>query len=307
MTDTSQQLDISNAYKKKHPWQIVGAVVALILAGQVVYLLFTTPNFGWNVVATYLFEKSIMRGLGMTLLLTVIAMMIGIILGVILALCRMSDNPVLKPLAAFYIWFFRGTPTLIQLIFFYNLSALFPVLAIGVPFGGPTFAEAPTNRIVTGFLAAILCLGLNEAALMAEIIRGGLMSVKRGQREAAAAIGMAPFHAFRRIVLPQAMRFIIPPTGNQVISMVKSTALVSVIALADLLYSAQAIYNRTFETIPLLIVACIWYLLVTSILNVGQHFIERHYGKSDQPAGSTSYRTRLARVFTKQKEATERG
>lgn len=307
MTDTSQHLDISNAHRKKHPWQIVGAAVSLILAGQVVYLLFTTPNFGWDVVATYLFEKSIMRGLGMTLLLTVIAMTIGIILGVILALCRMSDNPVLKPLAAFYIWFFRGTPTLIQLIFFYNLSALFPVLAIGVPFGGPTFAEAPTNRIVTGFLAAILCLGLNEAALMAEIIRGGLMSVKRGQREAAAAIGMAPFRAFHRIVLPQAMRFIIPPTGNQVISMVKSTALVSVIALADLLYSAQAIYNRTFETIPLLIVACIWYLVVTSILNVGQHFIERHYGKSDQPAGSTGYRSRLARVFAKQKEATARG
>lgn len=301
MAERAEHLDIRNANRTKHPWQIVGAVIALILAAQVVYLLFTTPNFGWSVVGTYLFEKSIMRGLGMTLLLTVIAMTIGIVLGVILALCRMSDNPVLKPLAAFYIWFFRGTPTLIQLIFFYNLSALFPVLAVGVPFGGPVFAEAPTNRIVTAFLAAILCLGLNEAALMAEIIRGGLLSVKKGQREAAAAIGMPPLRSFTRIVLPQAMRFIIPPTGNQVISMVKSTALVSVIALADLLYSAQAIYNRNFETIPLLIVACIWYLVVTSVLNVGQHFIERHYGKSDLPIGSTSWGGRLGRVFSRRK------
>lgn len=304
MTDKSTTLDISNARKKQHPWQIVGALVALILAAQVVYLLFTTPNFGWDVVALYLFEKSIMRGLGVTLLLTVIAMTIGILLGIVLALCRMSNNPVLKPLAAFYIWFFRGTPTLIQLIFFYNLSALFPVLAVGVPFGGPTFAEAPTNRIVTAFLAAILCLGLNEAALMAEIIRGGLLSVKKGQREAAAALGMSPFRSFRRIILPQAMRFIIPPTGNQVISMVKSTALVSVIALADLLYSAQAIYNRTFQTIPLLIVACIWYLVVTSILNVGQHYIERHYGKSDLPKSASGWQSSFGRIFSRNKEKT---
>lgn len=304
MTDKSTPLDISNARRKQHPWQIVGAVVALVLAAQVIYLLFTTPNFGWDVVALYLFEKSIMRGLGVTLLLTVIAMTIGILLGIVLALCRMSNNPVLKPLAAFYIWFFRGTPTLIQLIFFYNLSALFPVLAIGVPFGGPTFAEAPTNRIVTAFLAAILCLGLNEAALMAEIIRGGLLSVKTGQREAAAALGMSPFRSFRRIILPQAMRFIIPPTGNQVISMVKSTALVSVIALADLLYSAQAIYNRTFQTIPLLIVACIWYLVVTSILNVGQHYIERHYGKSDLPKSASGWQSSFGRIFSRNKEKT---
>lgn len=295
----TDSLDISTAHRKKHPWQIAGGLIAILLAAQVVYLLLTTPNFGWDVVGKYIFEISIMKGLGLSLLLTVIAMLMGIILGIILAVCRMTTNPILNPLASFYIWFFRGTPTLIQLIFFYNLSALFPVLAIGLPFGGPTFAEAPTNRVVTALMAAILCLGLNEAALMAEIIRGGLLSVKRGQREAAAALGMSPFRSFHRIVLPQAMRFIIPPTGNQVISMVKSTALVSVIALADLLYSAQAIYNRTFQTIPMLIVACIWYLVVTSILNIGQAFIERHYGKSDITSGSNTIRNLVDRFTPK--------
>jgi polar amino acid transport system permease protein len=203
-----------------------------------------------------------------------------------LAVCRLSLNPLLRSVSGAYIWFFRGTPTLVQLIFFYNLSALLPAISFGIPFG-PAFVSFDTNAVITPLLAAILGLGLNEGAYMAEIVRGGLLSVDPGQREAGQAIGMTNARIMRRIVLPQAMRFIIPPTGNQVISMVKATALVSVIALSDLLYTVQSIYNRTFETIPMLLVACVWYLIVTSVLYVVQSFIERHYSRGDrhQPTG----------------------
>jgi len=169
---------------------------------------------------------------------------------------------------------------------------------LGLPFGGPSFFEVPMNQVVTAFMAAVLCLGLNEAALMAEIIRGGPLSVDHGQREAGESIGMPPTRIMNRIILPQAMRFIIPPTENEVISMVKNTALVSVIALSDLLYSVQAIYNRTFETIPMLIVACIWYLIITSLLNVVQHFIERQYGRSDRNQRPPQWAEMFSRMRT---------
>ncbi len=276
---TAGTATIEQAVRRKHPWRWVAAGVVLVLLALLVQLLITDPNFQWGTVAAYLRAESIIKGLGTTLMLTVIAMSIGIVLGVILAVCRLSKNPLLRWVSSAYIWFFRGTPTLIQLIFFYNLSALLPHLSFGIPFG-PVLFSVSTNSVITPLLAAILGLGLNEGAYMAEIIRGGLLSVDPGQREAAESLGMSGFRIFRRVILPQAMRFIIPPTGNQVISMVKGTSLVSVIALSDLLYSAQAIYNRTFETIPLLIVACIWYLAVTSVLYVGQHFVERHFGRS---------------------------
>ncbi|MGN6751558.1 MAG: amino acid ABC transporter permease, partial [Intrasporangium sp.] len=273
--------DISEARRRRHPGRWVAALVVAVLLAQLVNMLVTNENFGWSVVAQWLTAQSIMRGLGVTLLLTVIAMLIGIVLGVLLAVCRISGNPLLRAVAGGYIWFFRGTPTLVQLIFFYNLSALLPTISFGIPFG-PEFVTVNTNSVITPMLAAILGLGLNEGAYMAEIVRGGLLSVDPGQREAGAAIGMSNARIMRRIVLPQAMRFIVPPTGNQVISMVKATALVSVIALSDLLYTAQSIYNRTFETIPMLIVACVWYLVMTSILYVAQSFIERHYNRGSR-------------------------
>lgn len=274
-------LDISAARRRRHPMRWVAALIVAVLLAQLVNMLVTNENFGWSVVGQWLTAQSIMRGLGVTLLLTVIAMVIGIVLGVLLAVCRISGNPLLRAVAGGYIWFFRGTPTLVQLIFFYNLSALLPTISFGIPFG-PEFLSLNTNSVITPMLAAILGLGLNEGAYMAEIVRGGLLSVDPGQREAGAAIGMTNGRIMRRIVLPQAMRFIVPPTGNQVISMVKATALVSVIALSDLLYTAQSIYNRTFETIPMLLVACIWYLIVTSILYVAQSFIERHYNRGSR-------------------------
>jgi polar amino acid transport system permease protein len=279
-------LDVRDATRRKHPLRWVASLVVLVLVAQMVNMLVTNDNFGWPTVARWLTAESVMKGLGITLLLTVIAMTIGIVLGVLLAVCRLSANPLLRSVSGAYIWFFRGTPTLVQLIFFYNLSALLPEISFGIPFG-PAFLSFDTNTLITPLLAAILGLGLNEGAYMAEIVRGGLLSVDPGQREAGQAIGMTNARIMRRIVLPQAMRFIIPPTGNQVISMVKATALVSVIALSDLLYTVQSIYNRTFETIPMLLVACVWYLIITSILYVVQSFIERHYSRGDrhQPMG----------------------
>ncbi|HET7412375.1 MAG TPA: amino acid ABC transporter permease, partial [Pararhizobium sp.] len=209
------------------------------------------------------------------------SMIIGTAIGLPLAVARMSQDRLARGVAGLYIWFFRGTPLLVQLIFWYNMSTLFPTIGIGVPFG-PTFVSWSTNVLITPITAAILGLALNEAAYMAEIIRAGLLSVDSGQAETAAAFGMTRGRALWRIVIPQAMRAIVPPTGNQLINMVKATSLVSVIAMYDLLYAVQAIYNRTFEIVPMLLVAVIWYLIITSILNVGQGWLERHYSRSDR-------------------------
>ncbi len=287
-TERPVAVDVARAVPDRHPGRWLASAAVLVVAAQLVHLLATNPNFEWDVVLSYINARSIMRGLGTTLLLTVVAMTIGVALGVVVAVGRLSQNPLVKSLCGLYVWFFRGTPALVQLIFWFNLSALLPHVSIGIPFG-PEFVSWDTNSLITPMLAAILGLGLNEAAYMAEIIRGGLLSVDPGQTEAAQAVGMARTRTLRRIVLPQAMRFIVPPTGSQVISMVKATSLVSVIALADMLYTVQAIYNRTFETIPLLIVACIWYLVVTSILYVGQSFIERHYARGATRNAPTSF------------------
>lgn len=255
--------------------------LTLAIAGSFTLIVATNPNFGWPVVAQYFFDPTVMRGLSVTLSLTVVAMVIGVALGLVIAIARMSKDRLASALAGLFIWFFRGTPLLVQLIFWYNLSTLFPRITLGIPFG-PAFASWDTNALITPLTAAIVGLALNEAAYMAEIIRGGLLSVDRGQAETARAFGMTRTRALRRIIIPQAMKSIVPPTGNQLISMIKATSLVSVIAMADLLYSVQSIYNRTFEVIPLLLVAVLWYLLITSILNIGQNAIERYYSRSDR-------------------------
>jgi polar amino acid transport system permease protein len=171
---------------------------------------------------------------------------------------------------------------LVQLIFWFNLASLYPILKLGLPFGGPAIGAWKANTVITPFLAALLGLGLNEGAYMAEIVRGGILGVDQGQTEAAKALGFTPVMTMRRIVLPQAMRMIIPPTGNQTIGMLKYTSLASVVSVAELLQSAQAIYNRTFETIPLLIVASLWYLFLTTVLSIGQHYVERHYARGQR-------------------------
>jgi len=267
----------------RHPGRWVATAVILVLVAMFFNMAATNANFSWDVVWENLFNSQILKGVWATIWITIVAMIVGVALGVIFAVMRLSPNPVLSNVAMAYIWFFRGTPVLVQLIFWFNLAALVPMLSIGIPFG-PTFASWDTNDVITPFMAALLGLGLNEGAYMAEIARAGIQSVDEGQSEASSALGMSRAQTMRRIVLPQAMRVIIPPTGNEVISMLKTTSLVSVVALPELLYNTQQIYARTYQTIPLLIVASIWYLILTSVLTIGQFYVERHFGR-----GSSSH------------------
>jgi polar amino acid transport system permease protein len=254
------------------------AAVVLVGAAMATNALVTEKGFQFGVVGQYLFSRQILSGVVLTIELTVIAMAIGIVLGIFLAVIRTSANPILAGASGGYIWFFRGTPLLVQLIFWYNLAAIFPKVGIGIPFGAQ-FVTGSANSLVAPLTAAILGLGLNEAAYMAEIVRAGMLSVNKGQVEAAQSLGMTQSQTLRKVVLPQAMRIIVPPTGNETISMLKNTSLVSVLAIAELLYSAEIIYSRTYQTIPLLIDASIWYLVLTTVLSVGQHFVERKFGK----------------------------
>jgi polar amino acid transport system permease protein len=274
---------------RRSPWRLVGAVAMAALAALLATTLITNPRFGWDVVAEYLTTDVILHGALLTIELTVLAMAGGVLLGIALAVMRLSHSPLLSGSAWMFIWFFRGTPLLIQLIFWFNLSALYPQVSVGIPFG-PELLSGNVNGLVTPMVAALLGLTLNEAAYMAEVIRGGLLGVDHGQTEAAQALGMRRGRILRRIVLPQAMRMIIPPTANQAISMLKNTSLVSVLGVADLLHSTQIIYSRNFQTIPLLIVAALWYLAITTVLGVPQHYLERHYGKGNVRTANPSPR-----------------
>jgi len=262
----------------RHPGRWIAAAIVAVLAVSIANSVITNPNFQWGVVGDFLFDHRILHGVVVTLELTVIAMAIGIAGGIILAVMRLSPNPLVSGASQFYIWFFRGTPVLVQIVFWFYIAALYPSIDLGIPFG-PSFIHLDANSLITAFVAAILALGLNEAAYMSEIVRAGIISVDEGQTDAARALGMTRGQTMRRIILPQAMRVIIPPTGNETISMLKTTSLVAFIALTDLLYSAQLIYARTYETIPLLIVASIWYLALTSVLSIGQYFLERYFGR----------------------------
>lgn len=262
----------------RHPGRWAGALVVAVLAAMLIHAVLTNKAFQWHVVGKYLFDSTIIHGLGVTLELTALSMVMGVAGGVLLAIMRLSPNPLLSGVAWVYIWVFRGTPVLVQLLFWNFLAALWPKLSLGIPFGAQFWSEN-TNLLIPVFTAALLGFGLNEAAYMAEIVRGGIQSVPLGQTEAAHALGMSKTRTTRRIILPQAMRVIIPPTGNETISMLKTTSLATVIALVELTQAAHDIYSRTFQTIPLLIVASIWYLLCTSILTVIQYYIERYYAR----------------------------
>jgi polar amino acid transport system permease protein len=256
----------------------VGAVI-LVLAAFVVAILITNPGFDWPTVGRYLFDAGVLEGVGVTLQLTLYAMVVGIVLGVVLAVLRQSENPIARSAAALYIWFFRGTPVLVQVLFWGFAASLFPRIGLGIP-GGEFLVSWDTNSLVPIFAAAVLGLGLNEAAYVAEIVRGGLLSVPRGQSEAADVLGLGKVETLRFVVLPQAMRVIIPPIGNQFISMLKMTAVVLVIGVGDLLGSVTEIYSRNYRQIPLLIVASIWYLVMTSLLSLLQARLEKRFGRS---------------------------
>lgn len=262
---------------RRRPLRWVGIAVALLVASQVLYSFITNPNYHWDVVGGYIFDPRILSGLGTTLTLTFFGMLIALALGLLLATMHQSPSRALRSTAGAYVWFFRGTPVLVQLVLWYNLAILIPEFSIGIPFG-PSLFSIDTNIVITPWTAAILGLSLNEAAYLCEIIRSGIISVDRGQNEAAQALGMSRGLAFRRVVLPQALRVIVPPAFNEAIGLLKYSSVVSVIALPELLYSGQLIYARTYETIPVLIVVCIWYLVIVSILTWLESQLERKLG-----------------------------
>ena len=277
-------------------WILRILVVLIVL--EIVSKFLTADAMRWDVVGEYLFSPKVLQGVGLTLILTAVAMVLGCIIGLVLALMKISNSLLFNVAADAYIWLFRGTPLLVQLLFWYNLASFLPKLTLGIPFG-PQWLEFDTNTVITSLVAAMLGLGLNEGAYMSEIIRAGIQSVDQGQSEAAAALGMSRRRAMRRIVLPQAMRVIVPPTGNQVISMLKGTSLVSIVAISELLYTVQVIYARTFETIPLLVVACIWYLILTTVLSIGQHYIERYYARGATRNVPDTYLVKLRKLLAR--------
>jgi polar amino acid transport system permease protein len=270
--------DTIRAVPVRHLGRWITIAVIAVLAAMLVHMLLTNPNLDWPAVRKYLFSDIILRGVWMTIKLTILSMAIGIVLGIVAAVMRLSENPVVRSAAWLYVWFFRGTPLLVQITFWFAISSLFKTLAFGIPFG-PHFAGENTNKLITLFMSALLALSLNEGAYMSEIVRAGILAVDEGQTEAAHALGMTKLQTMRRIVLPQAMRVIVPPTGNETNGMLKNTALVSTVGIFDLLRSSEAIYNANYKTIALLIVAVIWYLAMTSVLQVGQFYLERYYGR----------------------------
>jgi polar amino acid transport system permease protein len=253
--------------------QWAAAVVVLVLLGFAVTSLLRNKAFQWDVVADYFTSDSILRGLWLTLWLTAVVMVLGFALGTLLAVFRLSANPVLRAVSWGYVWLFRSIPVLVQLLLWFNIGALYPEV-LGVR----------TVNLLSPVAVAVVGLTLHEAAYAAEVVRGGILSVDRGQTEAAQALGLSRWRRLRRIVLPQAMRSIVPPAGNMLIGTLKGTSIVSVIAVNDLLFSAQLIYHRTYQVIPLLMVATLWYAVVTSVLGIGQYYVEKHYARGTENA-----------------------
>jgi polar amino acid transport system permease protein len=259
--------------RRRSVFEYASWVVCILVTLGILASVITNPNFQWDVVAKYFTHESILRGLVLTIVLTVVSMGLGTLLGLILAIMRSSTIKPIAAMSGLYITFFRGTPVLVQLIFWFNIAALYPNLSIAG-------TSIDVNALITPLAAAVIGLTLNEAAYMAEIIRGGFSSVGKGQIEAADSLGMSAGMKMRKVIIPQAMPSIIPATGNQLIGMFKETSLVSVLGVAELLQSAQLIYARTYETIPLLIVASLWYLVMTLLLSYPQSRLEARYSRS---------------------------
>jgi len=282
----------------RHPGRWVAVAVIALLVAMAVNSVLTNPNWAWQFQFQNAFTEPVVHGVWTTLWLTAASMAMGVLLGIVLAVMRLSPNPVLSGSAWFYIWVFRGTPVLVQLVIWANLGSLYRQISLGVPFG-PGWFTIDTRNLIPNAVAALLGLGLNEAAYMSEIIRAGILSVDEGQTEAASALGMSRMQTLRRIVLPQAMRVVVPPTGNETISMLKTTSLVSAVPYAELFFQTEAVGNRTFQPFPMLVMASLWYLAMTSVLMVGQYYIERHYARGSvrnlPPTPLQRLRARLVR------------
>ena len=284
----------------RHPGRVVLAVVVGLLVAGVLYSFVTNPRWEWGVVAQWFFAESIIRGLLETLKLTVMAGTVGFGLGLALALMRLSKSGLISSVSWTFSWIFRSTPLLVQLLLWYNLGYLYERVTLGIPLTDTTFFDARTSDLMTPMLAAVLGLGLHQAAYSAELIRGGILSVDQGQLEAASALGIPARDRSLRIVLPQAMRAILPTAFNEIIGLVKGTSIVYVLAHAELFFTIQLIYGRTQQVLPMLLVATLWYVVITSALSVGQYYIERHYSKGAvrtlPPTPLQKIRARLARL-----------
>ncbi len=299
-TDTAEPAapEEIQAIPVRRPGRWVAVAILVLLGITLGNSVASNSRFQWGIIRHYLFDDRILRGVVVTIELTVAAMAIGIALGVVLAVMRLSPNPIIASVSWVYIWFVRGVPVLVQILLLYNIAALYPRFSLGIPFG-PTFVHFTSSALITPFVAGMLALGLNEGAYMAEIVRAGIVSVSEGQTQAAQSLGMTRLLTMRRIVLPQAMRVIIPPTGNETISMLKTTSLVSVIALSppELLYASQLIYSVNYRVIQLLLVACIWYLVLTTIATIGQYYVERRYARGAARELPETPLQRLRRTF----------
>lgn len=291
--------EVIQAVKLRHPWRTVIAVVLVVLVALFIYdAAVNRPVYDWATVGTYVFDVRVFEALGYTLLLTVYAMVIAIVLGVVLAIMRLSPNPVVKSVAWVYLWVFRGTPVYVQLTFWGLIATIYKTIEIGLPAQAP-WVSISVKDLFSTFALAVIGLALNEAAYMAEIVRAGLLSVDKGQEEASTALGLGWWHTMTQVILPQAMRVIIPPTGNEVISMLKTTSLVTAVPFSlELFTRTHDIGLKGYTPVPLLIVASIWYLVATSVLMVGQFFLERHFAKGvgDRPTGPRGATGRTAAV-----------
>ncbi|MER5930151.1 amino acid ABC transporter permease [Streptomyces sp. NPDC002054] len=281
----------------RHYGRWISAVVVIALVVALVYA-FSQGNVRWATVPEKLFDPSIIKGLFNTIWISVASMALGLVLGVVFAVMRLSKNPVTSTIAWFYIWFFRGTPVYVQLLIWFNLALIFPILNLG-------FYKDEMTQVMTPFLAALLGLGLNEGAYMAEIVRAGIQSVDEGQTEAAHALGMKQTKTMRRIILPQAMRVIVPPTGNEFINMLKTSSLVVAVQYPELLRAAQDIASTSFAVMEMFFVASIWYLVLTSVFSVGQYYLERHYARGSlrtlPPTPLQKIKANLSRFSTRDK------
>ncbi|MFC3999674.1 amino acid ABC transporter permease [Nocardiopsis sediminis] len=280
----------------RYPGRWAASAVLLVLAAMFVNMLVTNDAFQWPFLFENMFAPPVLIGVRTTITLAALSLVIGIVLGIVVAVMRLSANPILVGLAWLYTWFFRAVPRLVLCVLFGNLGILYTTLEFGIPFdnywmpllgleGDARFFSVPMNTLLTAFMAAVLALSLSQGAYMAEIVRAGLLSVDKGQTEAAQALGMSRAKVLRRITLPQALRVIVPPTGNEATAMLKDTSLVSAIPLTtELFFQLQAVGARTFNLFPMLVAACLWYLAITSVLMVGQYFLERSFSKGDRQA-----------------------
>ncbi|NYV74466.1 amino acid ABC transporter permease [Streptomyces sp. UH6] len=280
----------------RHPWRWAAVLAVLVVCAQFAHGLLTNPVWEWDVFLSYVLSETIVEAVGVTLQLVAFATVLGFLLGTVLAFMRLSRSPVLRTVAWTYVWIFRSIPMIVQLVFWFNLGALYRELGVGVPFG-PVVWSVDSNSLIGTMGAALIGLSLHQAAYAAEIVRGGILAVDGGQLEAAAALGIPRARQARRIVLPQAMRAILPTAGNEIVGLLKGTSVVYVMAIGELFYQVQVVYGRNGRVIPLLMVATAWYVFLTSVLSVGQYYLERRFARADREPPPTPLQRarRLAR------------